>query len=488
MRIEDIKQEFPKTPDDIRQMIEEKVEEQLCEERVIIMEKNTKRRTFRFPKTAAIAAAAMLLMGTTVFAGVKLYQIYTEKNGTYGVQTVMEKNDTKGNGSLPDKVPEIEIKAGYLPEGMVQAGDASKTRIQYENAPAEGGISMMTALIDTDQDKVTANDTYVVSSEMLSFDGHDGVYLEKELGDETEIVFDKRIYLFYPEFHRALIMEIANNVTKEEALKVAEHLELVATGKETDAERLYRFSEYGVENKEENAGQNVFANKVVSAKMKNLHSVGESFKVPSSYNNTEGKPDNSQNVEVKVVSVDISDELSLLTKEYIPEEWKMAVDSEGKLVQNELTYYQYGDGINTLDEVVKTETVKQKLVYITLEYTNTGDEIMKDILFFGTLNAIRKDGDTYEFIDYNEHYGDEKWNYRTGSSVARLGEMPCFDLGGQEKKNYISSLNPGESAVVHMAWIVNESDLDQLYLNLNTLGEAAFDQESLEIGYVNICR
>ncbi len=166
----------------------------------------------------------------------------------------------------------------------------------------------------------------------------------------------------------------------------------------------------------------------------------------------------------------------------------MAVDSEGELVQNELTYYQYGDGINTLDEVVKTETVEQKLVYVTLEYTNTGDEVMKDILFFGTLNAIRKDGDIYEFIDYNEHYGEEKWNYRTGSSVARLGEMPCFDLGGQEKKNYISSLNPGESAVVHMAWIVNESDLDQLYLNLNTLGEAAFDQESLEIGYVNICQ
>lgn len=130
MRIEDIKQEFHKTPEDIRQMIKEKVEEQLCEERVIIMEKNTKRRTFRFPKAAAIA-----------------------------------------------------------------------------------------------------DDTYVVSSEMLSFDGHDGVYLEKELGDETEIVFDKRIYLFYPEFHRALIMEIANNVTKEEALKVAEHLELVDTGK-----------------------------------------------------------------------------------------------------------------------------------------------------------------------------------------------------------------------------------------------------------------
>lgn len=284
-------------------------------------------------------------MGSTVYAGVKLYQIYMEKNGAYGVHIVVEPENAEENTVLPDKVPEIEIKTGYLPEGMIQRGDVSKTTIEYENAPAKGGITMTTVLLDTDESKVAANDTYVVSSELLSFDGHDGVYLERKIGDEAEIVFDKKICLVYPEVRRVLIMEVANNVTKEEALK---------------------------------------------------------------------------------------------------------------------------------------------LVHITLEYKNTGDETLNDILFFGSLSAIRKDADTYELIDYYNHYGEEEWNYRTGSSVARLGEMPCHDVGGKEGKNYISSLNPGESAVVHMAWIVNETDLDEIYLNLNVFGEAAFDEESLEIGYVDI--
>lgn len=262
-------------------------------------------------------------MGSTVYAGVKLYQIYMEKNGAYGVQIIVEPENAEENTVLPDKVPEIEIKTGYFPEGMIQRGDVSKTTIEYENAPAKGGITMTTVLLDTDGSKVAANDTYVVSSELLSFDGHDGVYLERKIGDETEIVFDKKICLVYLAVRRVLIMEVANNVTKEEALK---------------------------------------------------------------------------------------------------------------------------------------------LVHITLEYKNTGDEILNDILFFGSLSAIRKDTDTYELIDYSNHYGEEEWNYRTGSSVARLGE----------------------SAVVHMAWIVNETDLDEIYLNLDAFGEAAFDEESLEIGYVDI--
>lgn len=485
MKLEDIKQEFPQTPDDIRQMIEEKVTEQLCEERMISMEQKRKKRHFYFPKAAAAAFVAVMLIGTTVFAGAKLCQIYTKKNGTYGVQTIMEQGNTEEDSVLSDKVPEIEIKTGYLPDGMIQRGDASKTTLEYENAPAEGGISMMTVLLDVDRDKVTANDTFVVSSEMLSFNGHDGVYLEKRIGDETEVAFDKKIYLVYPEVSRVLIMEIADNVTKEEALKVAEQIKLVDTGKVMDTQELWKWSDYAAGGKEEALEQNVFANKIVSERM-NLHSIGESFKVAGFCYNAEGEYIWSEDVEAKVVSVQISDNLSPLTKEYIPEEWKTAVDSEGKLVQNELTYYKRGDGIDTLDESVKTEIAEQKLVHITLEYKNTGDETLKDILFYGTLSAIRKDADTYELIDYDNHYGEEEWNYRTGSSVARLGEMFCCDVGGEEEKNYISLLNPGESAVVHMAWIVNETDLDEIYLNLNTFGEAAFDKESLESGYVDI--
>ena len=53
--------------------------------------------------------------------------------------------------------------------------------------------------------------------------------------------------------------------------------------------------------------------------------------------------------------------------------------------------------------------------------------------------------------------------------------------------NYISSLNPSESIQVNMAWIVNENDLDNMYLNLNGDGAAfEFSESMLSVGVVDI--
>ena len=53
--------------------------------------------------------------------------------------------------------------------------------------------------------------------------------------------------------------------------------------------------------------------------------------------------------------------------------------------------------------------------------------------------------------------------------------------------NYISSLKPGESIQVNMAWIVNENDLDNMYLNLNGDGGAyEFSDSILNTGLVDI--
>ena len=53
--------------------------------------------------------------------------------------------------------------------------------------------------------------------------------------------------------------------------------------------------------------------------------------------------------------------------------------------------------------------------------------------------------------------------------------------------NYISSLKPGESIQVNMAWIVNENDLNNMYLNLNGDGAAyEFSDSMLKTGLVDI--
>lgn len=126
------------------------------------------------------------------------------------------------------------------------------------------------------------------------------------------------------------------------------------------AQKLYSWTDYAVGDKEEVAGEDVFANKAASSQMENLHGLGESFQVPSFCYSAAGEYISSENVEVKVTSVEVSDDLALLENEYIPEEWKTAVGSDGRLVKNELTYFKRGDGVHTLDEAVKAETMEQR--------------------------------------------------------------------------------------------------------------------------------
>lgn len=53
--------------------------------------------------------------------------------------------------------------------------------------------------------------------------------------------------------------------------------------------------------------------------------------------------------------------------------------------------------------------------------------------------------------------------------------------------NYISALKPGESIQVEMAWIVDENQLSNMYLNLSGNGSSSeFVDSTLETGIVDI--
>ena len=71
-------------------------------------------------------------------------------------------------------------------------------------------------------------------------------------------------------------------------------------------------------------------------------------------------------IQMRVDSVQVSDNLSLLNGSVLPDGWKEALGSNGKLAENNLSYIKRGDGVETLDQVVKTETIDQKLLYVTV--------------------------------------------------------------------------------------------------------------------------
>ena len=166
-----------------------------------------------------------------------------------------------------------------------------------------------------------------------------------------------------------------------------------------------------------------------------------------------------------------TDDLKLLEGKEIPEEWTKAVNPEGRLISNNLSYIKAGDGVSTLDQIVKTESVKQKLVYTTVTYTNETDSELNHILYLGNLVLLDHQNGKYKIYDPEERNGSG-YDRVEGDSVARIGEMGYSSVKEEYGNggNYIPSLKPGESIQIEMAWIVNESDLGDMYLDLQGEG------------------
>ena len=98
------------------------------------------------------------------------------------------------------------------------------------------------------------------------------------------------------------------------------------------------------------------------------------------------------------------------------------------------------------------------------------------------------DGSTYKVYTPGEEAGDG-YDRCTWDGAARTGEMKYCSVSENYGNggNYIPSLKPGESIQISMAWIVNESDLKEMYLNLNGTGASyQFDDEILANGIIDI--
>ena len=81
------------------------------------------------------------------------------------------------------------------------------------------------------------------------------------------------------------------------------------------------------------------------------------------------------------------------------------------------------------------------------------------------------------------------YDYISWTGVAKTGEMVYYSVSENYGNggNYISSIKPGESVQLNMAWIVNESDLKNLYLNVTGDGASyEFSEYILKKGLVDI--
>lgn len=474
MRLEDIKKDMPKTPEFIHQMICEEVNKQLQNDSgTAILQRKRKKYKWSSMRVAAAVVAALLGVSTIAYAGSGLYRMYLEKQGRYRVDTGISADS---DYALPKKIHDIKIETAYIPEGMEWVDEH---RLAYPETPNLGGFSFSSVLLDSDDFGKILTDTGVVESEERTFGSRTGVYLQYQ-DLEQDGSFNQRIYLLCPEEYRVVILYIGDDVQKEDAMKVAENLSISETDTVMETKDLYTWSNF-IEPETE------WSESVTEIPQKNLQifEVGDTLKITGTGEDEAGEYLSFDDISVTADSVQVADDLSLLDENLIPEEWKEAIGEDGKLVQNTLSYIRSGDGVETLDEVVKTESVQQKLVYVTVTYQNNTDTAINHMLYIGSLMRLKQENGKYQIYSHS----GEGYDYIRGDGVARAMEMTYFSQkeaygnGG----NYISSLKPGERVQVAMAWIVNESDLENIYLNLcGSGGSLEFSEDVLRTGLVDI--
>lgn len=486
MRLDDLRQEFPKMPEEMKEMIEREVEKQVKTEHPKF---NRNRRNAG--RVVAASLVAVTLFGTSVYAGVRAYRMQQEKDGAYGVKVSVMADEAEGaTVQAPQAILNVKMEVGYLPEGMVET---ERGKYSYENARSRGGVSICFYKMDTGDDRFEVKHSDVQTSENFTVNGYDGVYLESPNLYEKEISFNRRIYVAYTDVHYVMQMYVASDVTKEEAMKIAEGIRLVPVQDGEDGAMIsdYTWSAYQESLKQDEEVQtdddSAWLLAVAKEKMEHTHAVGESFSAEKT------GLDNYKGLEVKVADVKVADDLSLLDSAHVDEDLRAATGADGKLLPATIQYIKEG-GNDSLSEVVKEREVAQKLVYATVEYTNTGDQALSDVLFFGNLTRIcEKDGQMQIcFSDEKDSYetpeAGDAWTKAVNRGYSSLWEMQYYDVtGGGRGNNYINSIQPGETVTVHMAWLVTEEELGSLYLSLDTFGGAGtFSDTALAMGYVDI--
>lgn len=477
MRLDDMKKNIPETPDFIHEMIRSEVDKQLRGTKIISIQKKRKKK-WNGAKVAAVAAICVLATSTAAYAGVKMYHMYVEKQGTYSVKAgITSENQIP---DIPAQIHDIDYKTEYVPDGMKWVDES---HLEYPENERKGGFSFTSVLLDNNELNKVLENKNVIESEERTFGQYEGIYLKyHEL--EANGFFNQRIYLLCPEKYRMIKIYIGDDVSKEEAIKVAENLEIAENEKILETSTMPTWSDE-VSPKAERSDEVVQT--VAQDKLK-IHQIGEAFDLSATGEDKDGNNIRNDKISVCADSIQIADNLSLLSGENLPEEWKNAIDSNGKLVKNKLSYIKSGDGVNSVDQVVKTENVNQKLVYATITYTNQSDQEIRHMLYEGAIATIANKDGMYQIYDVREQSGDD-YDRISWSGAAHTGEMTYCSVSEDygDGGNYIESLKPRESITVKMAWIVNENDLANMYLNLDGEGGTyQFSDSMLKTGLVDI--
>ena len=386
-----------------------------------------------------IAAACLLIgMPTTVFGAVKVYNMIVQKQN-YEVNVSLTNKDSKKSDQW------YKLKVGKLPENM-EAIDDTAMKYSFKDNYAKGGFSFILWRVGKDSNFKTL---YSKSYEEKEINGKKAVIVNKENGNNN-LAFNREVFLFFEKEGIMLQSYIGNHINEEQMVDVLGNISLEPTSKEkashiTDYDKKY-FSEESKPKK----------TKVIPLKKdsKRLFHIGQ--KVPVTI-----IMDNSK-IEYVIEKVEVFDSI----KDFKPENFNelglgilsenQALDQAGQLIPYRRDEYKFGNGKDSIDQLVESRLIQPKFVYLTTTVKNIGKQETKEIYMHPSLQVLKSKGNVW---NYAERAGIVEKNIMTG-------EVDYLEPHGDGKSFYnIGSIRPGQTVKVNLGYFVDEDKLDSIFLD-----------------------
>ena len=181
--------------------------------------------------------------------------------------------------------------------------------------------------------------------------------------------------------------------------------------------------------------------------------------------------DKYSRVTVKLDSVSVQDNfdgLPAVDDIGNPVDYSQYLNADGTVKDDVRTWYSRGDGVNTLDEKVKEETVPQRVLVMHLSYTNESS-ITQEICVCP--NLLQKNGDRLDYGAVACEPTDETMYCNGTLDDLKYGEFFLFTTDRDHSKNNITNVAPGETVEATVAFLMDADELQDLYADILGYGQ-----------------
>ncbi len=397
---------------------------------------------------AACAAAALVIVPTTAIA-YEYFNARIEKTGTYQNTVTITPQVTE---AAEDTAQFMALDIGWLPAGY----SLDETEGKYHNDENGGGITCQYIKLPKDL-VVSEQINNSISSEQYAVDGKQILISERAKGLTNvydEIFYNHEIWVVFDGTGYAAHAWLTSDLDIANVKAFAESLTLTPSDVETAGD--YYPEETGKIVHADNSAPTVLRDEM------NLISIGE-------------------NAEITCTGLYGEDTISMtatnawLQKNFdgINGDYNDFLDENGNVADVVRTWYNPGNGVDTLDEEVLSETLPQNVLVVQVTFTNDSDHAVEHLIF-PTLftikdNVAMKNGEMKSDIaERNTEFLHHLKNDGGFFSIQSESGM---------SKNHIT-IPAGESMDVQMAFLVSEDMLGSLYLNMHlNYGLTKFDEQ-----------